>query len=92
MPWLMALRVVSLPATHEQHEEQVELEVGQRVAVDLGGEQVATRCRRRGAARFGGHVLGEHVHAPWPRRPGRARVRPVLGVVEADEARSTGRR
>ena len=39
IPWLMALRVVSLPADDEQDEERAELRGGEPLAVDLGVHQ-----------------------------------------------------
>ncbi len=40
MPWVMELRVVSLPATGQQDDEESELVVGELVAVDVGLDQL----------------------------------------------------
>ncbi len=52
MPWLMALRVGLVAGHAQQHEEQVELEVAEHVAVDVGGEEVADTMSSPGSARL----------------------------------------
>ena len=62
----------------EQQEEQVELEVGEPLAVDLGGEQHARRCRRRAAPRFARAHAGRVARASPPPPPGVSAGSPAL--------------
>ena len=62
----MRLRVVSLPATDQQHEEEVELELVELVALDLGlgehAEQVVLGVEPLLFAQLVG--VGEQLHRP----------------------------
>ena len=66
----MRLRVVSLPGHRQQEEEQVELELGQLVAVDLGLGEHAEQVRWGIEALFGAQLVGvgEQLHRGLGRR------------------------
>ena len=74
----------------EQQEEEVELDLGQPLAVDLGLEQHADDVVGRAAAVDRGALLAPsrfaHAKISPIARPSRAAVAAVLGLVEADDA------
>ena len=61
MPPEVALRVVSLPATDQQEEEQVELELGERLAVRVGLSSLVTMSSRGLLAPLGRQRVGVRV-------------------------------
>ena len=83
--WLIRFRVVSLPATIERDEEQVELDVVEALAVDLGLHERGHDVVARVAAAVGGHRVAQRVDLD--RRPARVRRELlVVGIVaRADE-------
>ena len=62
MPCEIELRVVSLPATAMQQEEEVEVHLGERVAVDLGVEQRGDDVVARVRAPLRGELVRVHEH------------------------------
>ena len=81
MPWVIELRVVSLPATARQDHEEAELVVGELVALDVGLDQLGDEVVAGVLAAFGGHLHA--VHDQFDRR-GRRIIPGELRVLVAD--------
>ena len=71
IPYAVALRVVSLPATDKQQHEHVELEFAQPVAVDLGVDQFGDDVVARVAAALVAQFVDVGVQLDEGRRPRR---------------------
>ena len=80
MPWVIELRVVSLPATASMIDEEAELVVGELLAVDVGLDQRRDDVVGRVLAPLVGH--GHRVHDQFHRRLRRIDVG-ELGILAA---------